>query len=104
MRNEVMVSVPSDQSTWSTLNNCITKNSRDLTNLMQSYNSETTKYNHEDIIPMTNQCEALMQAIDKIHSDLMQMMKEVMEIDKLIGMEQEYFDHNEAFDAREGRD
>ena len=72
--NSIFIKVPTEPSLWGRFSKSIQQNSYMLTKTMAFHNSPKTTYNMEDLAPMMQQCEQIMQSCNYVYEDIVKII------------------------------
>ena len=83
MNNNTEVKVPVTPELWRTFSTSLQDNTKKLTSTMAYYRSDQVRFNMEDLGPMRQQCEEILQSCNHIYEDVLAMIQQAREIDDL---------------------
>jgi hypothetical protein len=83
MDNNIYIKVPVKPELWSMFAQSMVQNVKQLTDTMDYYRSDESRYNIEDLQPMRQQCEQILESCGHVYDDITQMITQAYEIQEL---------------------
>ena len=103
MYDNIEVKVPVKPELWSMFSRSMLQNVKKLTDTMEYYRSDESRYSMEDLQPMREQCEQILESCGYVYDDIQQMITQVYEIQELGYKNEEWWHHQGEHELKENK-